>query len=48
VSRRPGVAAAVAKPAKWVFLLFMLAVAVFPLLWLLLNSLRTNLELQIS
>jgi len=48
VSRRPGVAAAVAIPAKWVFLLFMLAVAVFPLLWLLLNSLRTNLELQIS
>ena len=48
MSRRPGVAAAVAIPAKWVFLLFMLAVAVFPLLWLLLNSLRTNLELQIS
>jgi raffinose/stachyose/melibiose transport system permease protein len=33
---------------KWCFLLFLLAVALLPLLWLILSSLRTNLELQIS
>ncbi|MCX7027481.1 MAG: carbohydrate ABC transporter permease [Spirochaetes bacterium] len=33
---------------KWIFLLFLLAVAIIPLLWLLLNSFKTNLELQAS
>jgi raffinose/stachyose/melibiose transport system permease protein len=33
---------------KWSFLLFFLAVALLPLLWLLLNSFKTNLELQVS
>ncbi len=33
---------------KWAFLLVFLAVAVLPLLWLLLNSFKTNLELQVS
>jgi raffinose/stachyose/melibiose transport system permease protein len=47
--RRPfGLTTAIAKLAKWVFLLFMLAVALLPLLWLLVNSVRTNLELQVS
>jgi raffinose/stachyose/melibiose transport system permease protein len=36
------------KVAKWAFLLLMLAVALLPLLWLLANSFRTNLELQVS
>jgi raffinose/stachyose/melibiose transport system permease protein len=33
---------------KWVFLLFLLATALLPLVWLLLNSFKTNLELQVS
>jgi raffinose/stachyose/melibiose transport system permease protein len=33
---------------KWAFLLFFLAVALLPLLWLILNSFKTNLELQVS
>ncbi len=33
---------------KWAVLGFFLAVALFPLLWLVLNSLKTNLELQSS
>ncbi|MBL8968128.1 MAG: carbohydrate ABC transporter permease [Spirochaetaceae bacterium] len=33
---------------KWAVLGFFLAVALFPLLWLVLNSLKTNLELQAS
>jgi len=33
---------------KWAFLTVFLAVAVLPLLWLLLNSFKTNLELQVS
>jgi raffinose/stachyose/melibiose transport system permease protein len=43
--RALGVAATL---AKWLFLAFMLAVAILPLLWLLVNSFRTNLELQVS
>jgi len=31
---------------KWILLLSLLAVALLPLLWLLVSSLRTNLELQ--
>lgn len=31
---------------KWILLLSLLAVALLPLLWLLISSLRTNLELQ--
>lgn len=33
---------------KWCFLIFFLTVALLPLLWLLLNSFRSNLELQVS
>jgi len=39
---------ALATLLKWSFLLFFLAVAILPLLWLLLNSFKTNLELQVS
>ncbi len=35
-------------PLKWLFLLFFVAVALLPLLWLLVNSFRTNLELQVA
>ncbi len=40
--------AAVAQTAKWLVLLFFLAVAILPFLWLLVNSFRTNLELESS
>ena len=33
---------------KWIFLLVLLFAALLPLVWLLVSSLRTNLELQIS
>jgi raffinose/stachyose/melibiose transport system permease protein len=33
---------------KWIFLVTMLLVALLPLVWLLVSSFRTNLELQIS
>ncbi len=33
---------------KWVLLITLLAVAVLPVVWLLISSLRTNLELQVS
>ena len=38
----------IANCLKWFFLLFLLASALLPLCWLLISSLRTNLELQIS
>jgi len=34
--------------AKWLLLAFFLAVALLPLLWLLSNSFKTNLEMQVS
>ena len=34
--------------AKWFLLAFFLAVALLPLIWLLINSFKTNLELQVS
>ncbi len=43
---RAGAALAVA--LKWVVLVFFLAVAVLPLAWLVLNSFKTNLEIQSS
>jgi raffinose/stachyose/melibiose transport system permease protein len=33
---------------KWILLIFLLALALLPLVWLFISSLRTNLELQIS
>ncbi|MDI9454457.1 MAG: Trehalose transport system permease protein SugB [Spirochaetes bacterium ADurb.Bin315] len=33
---------------KWVLLLFLLALALLPIVWLMISSLRTNLELQTS
>lgn len=33
---------------KWIFLIFLLAVALLPLIWLIISSFRTNLEIQIS
>lgn len=33
---------------KWVFLIFFLVVALLPLVWLFINSFRSNLELQIT
>jgi raffinose/stachyose/melibiose transport system permease protein len=40
--------AALVSTLKWSFLLAFLAVALLPLLWLVLNSFKTNLEMQIS
>ncbi len=42
------VGAALAVLLKWIVLAFFLAVAVLPLLWLVLNSFKTNLEIQSS
>lgn len=33
---------------KWLFLLVLLAIALLPFLWVIISSLRTNLELQVS
>jgi raffinose/stachyose/melibiose transport system permease protein len=38
----------ISNAAKWVFLIILLLVALLPLIWLIISSLRTNLELQIS
>lgn len=38
----------VANIVKWVFLIFLLAIAILPLIWLLLSSFRTNLEIETS
>ncbi|HRZ88584.1 MAG TPA: carbohydrate ABC transporter permease, partial [Spirochaetia bacterium] len=40
--------AALAVLLKWIVLVFFLAVAVLPLAWLVLNSFKTNLEIQSS
>lgn len=45
---KPTTYALVAHILKWVLLLLLLALAVLPLIWLLISSLRTNLELQTS
>ena len=45
-TRTPRGAAALA--LKWLILLFFLAIALLPLVWLLLNSFKTNLEIQTS
>jgi raffinose/stachyose/melibiose transport system permease protein len=37
-----------ANTLKWILLIFLLALALLPLVWLFISSLRTNLELQIS
>jgi raffinose/stachyose/melibiose transport system permease protein len=37
-----------ANTVKWILLIFLLALALLPLVWLFISSLRTNLELQIS
>ncbi|HSV57083.1 MAG TPA: carbohydrate ABC transporter permease, partial [Magnetospirillaceae bacterium] len=47
-ARRFRPAAALAVVLKWAVLLFFLAVAVLPLLWLVLNSFKTNLEIHQS
>ncbi|GAB1483171.1 carbohydrate ABC transporter permease [Treponema sp.] len=40
--------ARIATLLKWLFLGFFVAIALLPLFWLLLNSFKTNLELQVS
>ena len=37
-----------ANTLKWILLLLLLALALLPLIWLFISSLRTNLELQVS
>jgi raffinose/stachyose/melibiose transport system permease protein len=43
-----GLKSAAAQIVKWLILVFFLAVAILPFLWLLVNSFRTNLELESS
>lgn len=38
----------IANTLKWILLIALLALALLPIVWLLISSLRTNLELQIS
>ncbi|NLJ47935.1 MAG: carbohydrate ABC transporter permease, partial [Treponema sp.] len=47
-SKGPRLGAVLAVILKWAVLVFFLAVAVIPLLWLVLNSFKTNLEIQTS
>jgi raffinose/stachyose/melibiose transport system permease protein len=42
------VKSAVTQTAKWIVLAFFLAVAILPLIWLVISSFRTNLELESS
>lgn len=44
----PGVRGAVVGAAKWFILIFFLAAALLPPAWLVLNSFKTNLEIQAS
>ncbi|MDD4573016.1 MAG: carbohydrate ABC transporter permease, partial [Sphaerochaeta sp.] len=37
-----------ANTLKWILLLALMALALLPILWLLVSSFRTNLELQVS
>lgn len=46
--KRNSVKSAVLNTIKWIFLLFLLGVALLPFIWVIISSLRTNLELQVS
>ncbi|HEY9054349.1 MAG TPA: carbohydrate ABC transporter permease [Rectinemataceae bacterium] len=48
MKNRSGPLQALSTALTWLFLLSLLAVAILPLFWLLLNSFKTNLELQVS
>jgi len=45
---RRSVSYIVLNTVKWIFLICLLAVALLPLVWLIVSSFRTNLELQVS